>query len=76
MKKQFSDIIYDVSSLRHKVVMFCFFFSSDITGVQSFQIFAKPFSIIASLISTVLKVGVNLIGINYRFINSHHYSLQ
>lgn len=57
----------------------CFFFfcqSSDIAGVQSFQVFAKPLSIIASLISTVVMANVNRIGINYWFINSHHYSLQ
>lgn len=40
------------------------------------SVFAKPFSIIASLINTVVKASVNLIGINYWFINSHHYSLQ
>lgn len=57
---------------------FLFFFcqSSDITGVQSFQVFAKAFSIIASIISTVVKASVNLIGISYWFINSHHYCLQ
>lgn len=79
MNKQFSDIIYDVSSLCHKVVMFLLIFlskSSDIAGVQSFQVFAKPFSIIASEMSTVVKASVNLIEINYWFINSHHYSLQ
>lgn len=77
MKKQFGDIIYDVSSLCHKVVMVFFLLkSSDIAGVQSFQVFAKWFSIIASIISTVVKASVNLIGINYWCINSHHYSLQ
>lgn len=66
MKEQFSDVIYDVLSFCKKFVMEFFLLkSSDIASVQIFSVFAKHFSIIASLISTVVKASVNLIGMNY-----------